>query len=60
MSAPTAVQALAGPALAIVLAPLAPGLIARTKSIIAGRIGPPLLQPWRDILKLLRKGAVYS
>jgi formate hydrogenlyase subunit 4 len=60
VSAPISVQAFIGPALAVALAPLAPGLIARTKSLIAGRTGPPLLQPWYDIIKLLGKGAVYS
>ncbi len=45
---------------ALVLAPLLPGLIARVKAIIAGRQGPPLLQTYYDLIKLLRKGAVYS
>ncbi|MBM3267677.1 MAG: NADH-quinone oxidoreductase subunit H [Candidatus Sericytochromatia bacterium] len=47
-------------ALAIVLAPLLPGVVNRTKAMFAGRTGPPLLQTWYDIAKLLRKGAVYS
>jgi formate hydrogenlyase subunit 4 len=34
--------------------------VTRTKSIAAGRKGPPLLQPLHDEIKLLRKGAVYS
>jgi formate hydrogenlyase subunit 4 len=51
---------LIGPLLALLLAPLAPGFIARTKSIMAGRTGPPLLQGWYDVAKLLRKGAVFS
>ena len=46
--------------LAAVLAPLEHGVIARTKAIIAGRVGQPLLQPYRDLWKLVRKGAVYS
>ena len=45
---------------ALVLAPLLPGVINRTKSFFAGRRGPPLLQPYFDLAKLLRKGAVYS
>ena len=49
-----------GASLALVLAPVLPGLIARTKALAAGRRGPPLLQAWFDVLKLLRKGAVYS
>ena len=45
---------------AILLAPLLQGVINRTKAIVAGRHGPPLLQPYYDIAKLLSKGAVYS
>jgi formate hydrogenlyase subunit 4 len=48
------------PLLALLLAPLLPGVINRVKAIAAGRRGPPLLQPWFDLVKLLRKGAVYS
>jgi formate hydrogenlyase subunit 4 len=47
-------------ALLLALPPLLPGLIAKTKAVFAGRRGPPLLQPYRDMAKLLRKGAVYS
>ncbi len=46
--------------LALVLAPLVLGVINRTKAFFAGRTGQPLLQAYFDILKLLRKGAVYS
>ena len=46
--------------LALVLAPLLLGLTARTKALAAGRRGQPLLQPYHDVVKLLRKGAVYS
>jgi formate hydrogenlyase subunit 4 len=49
-----------GPLAALLLAPIAQGLVARIKSVVAGRSGPPLLQPWRDLAKLLGKGAVYS
>jgi len=48
------------PLLALLLAPLLPGVIHRTKSFFAGRAGPPLLQGYSDLLKLARKGAVYS
>jgi formate hydrogenlyase subunit 4 len=44
----------------MVLAPLLHGVINRTKAVAAGRTGQPLVQPYRDLLKLLRKGAVYS
>ncbi len=48
------------PLLAIVLAPFLLGVINRTKAIFGGRTGQPLLQPYYDLAKLLRKGAVYS
>lgn len=48
------------PAAALVLAPLLTGIINRTKAYFAGRQGPPLLQAYYDLAKLLRKGAVYS
>jgi len=46
--------------LALVLSPLLLGIINRTKALFAGRCGQPLLQTYFDLLKLLRKGAVYS
>ena len=46
--------------LALVLSPLLPGIINRTKAFFAGRRGPPLLQTYFDLWKLLQKGAVYS
>ncbi len=36
------------------------GLVVRTKSLFSGRKGPGILQPMKDILRLWRKGAVYS
>ncbi|MFA7044167.1 MAG: NADH-quinone oxidoreductase subunit H, partial [Bacteroidales bacterium] len=36
------------------------GIVVRTKSIASGRKGPGLLQPLKDVLRLLRKGSVYS
>ena len=44
----------------LALPPLLLGIVNRTKSVFAGRVGPPLLQPYHDLAKLLRKGAVYS
>jgi formate hydrogenlyase subunit 4 len=44
----------------LVVPPLLLGVVNRTKSVFAGRVGPPLLQPYFDLAKLLRKGAVYS
>jgi formate hydrogenlyase subunit 4 len=47
-------------ALLLAFPPLLLGVINKTKAWFAGRLGPPLLQPYRDVWKLLRKGAVYS
>jgi formate hydrogenlyase subunit 4 len=47
-------------AVLLVLPPLLPGVVNRVKAIVAGRRGPPLLQGYSDLAKLLRKGAVYS
>jgi formate hydrogenlyase subunit 4 len=46
--------------LALGLSPLLLGVANRTKAIVAGRTGQPLLQPYHDLVKLLRKGATYS
>lgn len=46
--------------LALVLAPLFPGLILKTKAFFAGKQGPPLLIKYFTLAKLLRKGSVYS
>src|SRR5712664_1062313 len=51
---------LISPVYALLLAPLLPGVINRTKAFVAGRRGPPLLQPYWDIAKCLRRGAVYG
>lgn len=42
------------------LPPLLLGVIGKTKATLTGRIGAPLLQPYHDLWKLLRKSAVYS
>jgi formate hydrogenlyase subunit 4 len=47
-------------ALVLLAAPLLPGVIAKTKARVAGRTGPPLLQVYYDIAKLLRKDTVLS
>ncbi len=46
--------------LALCFAPLLRSVINKTKAFFAGRKGPPWLQPYRDIRKLLGKDAVYS
>jgi formate hydrogenlyase subunit 4 len=42
------------------LPPLVLGIINKTKAFFAGRVGPPLLQPYFDLRKLFRKGSVFS
>lgn len=44
----------------LALPPLLLGVIAKTKARFAGRAGPPLLQTWFDLFKLLRKASVFS
>lgn len=46
--------------LALIMPPLLLGVIAKTKAAFAGRVGAPFLQPYYDILRLLRKGSVFS
>ena len=41
-------------------APALPGIVVKTKSLLTGRRGPPVLQLYYDLWKLLRKGTVYS
>ena len=36
------------------------GILIRTKSIASGRKGPGILQPVRDVIRLFKKGSVYS
>jgi formate hydrogenlyase subunit 4 len=40
--------------------PLLPGVIAKTKAWFAGRVGPPILQPYYDLARLFQKGSVFS
>jgi formate hydrogenlyase subunit 4 len=47
-------------AVVLLLPPLILGVINKTKAAIAGRVGPPLLQVYYDVIKLLRKGSVFS
>lgn len=37
-----------------------PGIIIRTKSIASGRKGPGIFQPVKDVVRLFKKGTVYS
>jgi len=47
-------------ALLLGIAPLLPGIAAKTVAVLTGRRGAPLLQPYRDLGRLARKGLVYS
>jgi len=46
--------------LSLLAAPLLTGWIVRVKALFAGRRGAPVTQLYRDLFRLLRKGAVYS
>ena len=48
------------PVVALLAAPLLPGVINRVKAFHAGRRGPLVLQLYHDLARLARKGAVYS
>ena len=47
-------------ALILAVAPLLPGVAARTRAFLTGRRGSPAFQLYRDLWKHARKGAVYS
>jgi formate hydrogenlyase subunit 4 len=47
-------------AVILFLAPLIQGIIKKTKALLQNRIGPPLFQPYYDIIKNLKKDAVIS
>jgi len=53
-------QVIAKIAVVLVVPPFLLGVIARTKARIAGRVGPPLLQPYYDLRKLFAKDSVVS
>ena len=46
--------------LVLLLAPLLTGYIRKVKARLLGRHGPPIIQPYRDLLKLLRKEVVLA
>jgi formate hydrogenlyase subunit 4 len=54
------ISALVHVLLLLLLPPLLLGVINKTKALFAGRRGPPLLQVYLDIAKLMRKGLVIS
>src|SRR5438477_13070236 len=47
-------------AVVFLMPPLLLGVINKTKALFAGRVGPPLLQPYYDLARLMRKGMVFS
>jgi formate hydrogenlyase subunit 4 len=47
-------------AVALLLPPLLLGVIGKTKAAFAGRVGAPYFQPYYDLIKLFRKGSVFS
>lgn len=46
--------------LVLLLAPLLTGLVRKVKARLLRRQGPPLLQPYRDLIRLVRKEAVVA
>jgi len=44
----------------LALAPLLTGYVRKVKAHLVGRQGPPLLQPYRDLLRLIRKEVVLA
>jgi formate hydrogenlyase subunit 4 len=59
MGGPVALQVLQS-AVVVTVAPGYSGVMARAESIVASKRGPSIWQPYRDLAKLLRKGAVVS
>ncbi len=45
-------------ALMLAGAPLLAGLLAWVRARLLGRVGPPVVQPWRDLMRLVRKQPV--
>ena len=54
------ISALTALAVLMVVAPAIPGIATRTKSLLTGRRGAPVMQLYFDLWKLVRKGTVYS
>lgn len=46
--------------LLMVTPPLFLGVIAKVKAFFAGRKGPPMLQPYYDLIRLFQKGMIWS
>jgi len=54
------VSAVAHVLVTLAVPPLLVGVIQKTKAAFAGRVGPPVIQAYLDLLKLARKGSVLS
>jgi formate hydrogenlyase subunit 4 len=59
LSVPILIQVLQS-LVVLAAAPLYVGVLARAEAVVASRRGPSVLQPYRDLVKLLRKGSVIS
>ena len=46
--------------LLLLMPPLLLGVINKTKAWFAGRVGPPVFQPYYDLSRLMKKGMVLS
>ncbi|MBN9327086.1 MAG: NADH-quinone oxidoreductase subunit H, partial [Cellulomonas sp.] len=55
MSGPALLLALVQVLVAVAFAPLVVGVTRQTRARLEGRAGPGVLQPWRDLRKLLAK-----
>src|ERR1041385_2636895 len=53
-------SALLSLAFLLAAAPLLPGVATRTRALLTGRQGAPVVQLYADLARLLRRGAVYS
>jgi formate hydrogenlyase subunit 4 len=60
MAAEHALRGVAALLLLMLAAPIVPGVIGRTKALLAGRRGAPVWQLYADLWKLGRRGVVYS
>jgi len=54
------IQCLVHIVLLLAMPPLLLGVIGKTKALFAGRVGAPILQPYHDLVKLFKKGSVFS
>ncbi len=59
MSIPVTLQVVQG-AVVLFLSPLYSGVLARAEAIVQSKRGPSVLQPYRDLTKLFRKGSAIS